>query len=44
MTGVGDNGRDPTDQLIMNIGSRLLRAGQNMSTSGKARRKRSRNG
>jgi len=42
MTGVGDNGRDPTDQLIMNIGSRLLRAGQNMSTSGKARRKRSR--
>lgn len=44
MTGVGDNGRDPTDQLIMNIGSRLLRAGQNMSTSGKARRKRNRNG
>lgn len=42
MNGVGDNGRDPTDQLLMNIGSKLLRAGQNLSTSGKSRRKRSR--
>jgi len=44
MDGVGENGRDPTDQLIMNIGSRLLKAGQNLSTSGKARRKRERRG
>lgn len=42
MNGVGDNGRDPTDQLIMNIGSKLLRGAQNMSTSGKSRRKRGR--
>jgi hypothetical protein len=42
MDGVGENGRDPTDQLIMNIGSRLLQAGQNMSTSNRSRRKRNR--